>query len=131
MTIVLAYLPTAAGSAALDATLAEARRRGSGVVVVSVLRPAGESEGPFSDEQSLDAVRDRLRSAGVESEVRQVAATEDPAEAILAAATETDAELVVIGLRRRSPVGKLLLGSTAQDVLLRAGCPVLAVKSAG
>jgi nucleotide-binding universal stress UspA family protein len=52
----------------------------------------------------------------------------DASEEILAVAHERRAELVVIGLRRRSPVGKLLLGSTAQRVLLDAPCPVLAVK---
>ena len=52
----------------------------------------------------------------------------EASEEILAVAKEHRAELIVIGLRRRSPVGKLLMGSTAQRVLLDAACPVLAVK---
>ena len=43
-------------------------------------------------------------------------------------ADETDADLIVIGLRRRTPVGKLILGSNAQRILLDAPCAVLAVK---
>jgi nucleotide-binding universal stress UspA family protein len=53
-----------------------------------------------------------------------------PAEAILRVAAEKDARLIVIGVRRRTPVGKLILGSTSQQVLLDASCPVLAVKAA-
>ena len=53
----------------------------------------------------------------------------DPAEVLVELAEETNAELIVIGVRRRTPVGKLLLGSQAQKVLLDAECPVLAVKA--
>jgi nucleotide-binding universal stress UspA family protein len=53
----------------------------------------------------------------------------DPAEDLLKVAEEVSAELIIIGLRRRSPVGKLILGSNAQRILLDAPCPVLAVKA--
>ena len=53
----------------------------------------------------------------------------DPAEDLIAVADEVDADLIVIGLRRRTPVGKLIMGSNAQQVLLDASCPVLAVKA--
>jgi nucleotide-binding universal stress UspA family protein len=48
---------------------------------------------------------------------------------VLDAAEKYRAELIVIGLRKRTPVGKLIMGSTAQQILLEASCPVLAVKA--
>ncbi len=53
----------------------------------------------------------------------------EAADEVLETVRETGADLVVIGVRHRSPVGKLLLGSTAQRILLEAPCPVLAVKA--
>ena len=51
-----------------------------------------------------------------------------PADEILAAADAAGASLVVVGLKKRSAVGKLMLGSTAQTVMLGAKCSVLGVR---
>jgi len=59
--------------------------------------------------------------------VRVAARSGDPAEAIRAVAEEEDCDLCVIGLRRRSRVGKFLLGSNLQDVLMSTDRPVIAV----
>lgn len=129
MTITLAYVPTPEGDAALAAARDEALRRQTDVLIVSVLASGEEEGSPYSQEQKLDAVQQVLTDAGVRSDLRALGAGVDPAEAVLSAARETGAELIVIGLRRRSPVGKLILGSTAQTILLGADCPVQAVKA--
>ncbi|HVD29417.1 MAG TPA: universal stress protein, partial [Mycobacteriales bacterium] len=71
---------------------------------------------------------DRARAGGVELEVRQTPHSGEIADEVLRVAQETDASVIVIGLRKRSPVGKLLMGSSAQRILLDADRPVLAVK---
>lgn len=52
-----------------------------------------------------------------------------PADALLDAAVSNEVSLIVVGTRRRSPVGKLILGSTVQQILLEASVPVLSVKA--
>ena len=80
----------------------------------------------YVDEEQLSALEQRL--GVVDHTVVHGMRGRDASEEILAVAREHRAELIVIGLRRRTPVGKLLMGSTAQRVLLEASCPVLAVK---
>ena len=50
-------------------------------------------------------------------------------DVILDTARDSRAELIVLGIRRRSPVGKIIMASTAQRVLLESPCPVLCVKA--
>lgn len=126
MTVVVGYLATPEGEAALETGVAEARRREARLVVVISRRSRHEQHADVDSE--LDALRDRLDDADVAYDVRQLGRGNDVAADLVAAAEETDAELIVIGLRRRSPVGKLILGSNAQRILLDAQCPVLAVK---
>jgi nucleotide-binding universal stress UspA family protein len=76
----------------------------------------------------MTAMEERLKASGLDYDVRQLVRGREPAEDLVAIAEDSDAELIVIGLRRRTPVGKLILGSNAQRILLDAPCPVLAVK---
>jgi nucleotide-binding universal stress UspA family protein len=130
-TIVVGYVPKPEGHAALRAAAEEAQLRHARLVVVNSHRGGREfdRDDAVETEEHLDQVRDELRKAGVEHEIRQLVRGMDPADDLVNVATEVDAEFIVIGLRRRSPVGKLILGSNAQRVLLDAPCPVLAVKA--
>ncbi|CAN5203061.1 universal stress protein [soil metagenome] len=130
--IVVGYVPKPEGHAALKRAAEEAKLRDMRLVVVNSHRGGREwdrDETADSEGQLEEEVRSALQDSGVEHEVRQLVRGLDPADDLVNVATEVDAEIIVIGLRRRTPVGKLILGSNAQRVLLDAPCPVLAVKA--
>lgn len=130
MSIVVGYVPTREGRAALQVAVEECELRKAPLVVVDSARD-GRSFDPSDVEAfqaDLDAGQARLASVGLSVQTRQPAGG-DPAEDLVQAAEDTGALCIVIGLRRRSPVGKLILGSNAQRILLDAHCPVLAVKA--
>ena len=131
MTIVVGYVPRAEGRAALRRAAEEARLRSTKLIVINSNRGGGhlDEEDAVEHERELAQVRAELDAEGIEHEVRQLVRGLDPAEDLIAVATETEADFIVIGLRRRTPVGKLILGSTAQRIRLEAPCPVLAVKA--
>jgi nucleotide-binding universal stress UspA family protein len=130
-TIVVGYVPKAEGRAALRRAAEEARLRRARLIVINSSRGGRDfdDEDAIRYEHELDQVRKQLADAEVESEIRQLVRGKDVADDLIAVAEETSAEFIVIGLRRRSPVGKLILGSNAQRILLDAPCPVLAVKA--
>ncbi len=131
MTIVVGYVPTREGRAALDRAGQESQLRRVGLVVVKSAHPGREVDAAEASqfEAHLASIASALRSEGIEHEVRTLEGREDPSDNLIAVAQETGADFIVIGLRRRSKVGKLFLGSHAQRILLDAACPVLAVKA--
>lgn len=126
MTVVVGYMPTAPGHAALDAAIREADRRGTDLVVV---QPRPRRHQPPEAGTDADVEREKLTSSGLRYELREPDHDSDPADVILDTARERDADLIVLGIRRRSPVGKIIMASTAQRVLLESPCPVLSVKA--
>jgi nucleotide-binding universal stress UspA family protein len=128
--VVVGYVSKPEGEAAVDQGIAEARLRGAALIVVNSHRGGHDVDADASarTEQELSVLETKLKESGLEFEVRQLVRGLEPAEDLIGIAEDADAELIVIGLRRRTPVGKLILGSNAQRILLDAPCPVLAVK---
>ena len=95
----------------VDLDITEAHRAGLADEVEKVLADCGMDEVPWRVELAV----------GTNQEI---------AGAVLAFADNLQAELLVIGARRRSPVGKFLLGSVTQTIILDAEMPVVVVKEA-
>jgi nucleotide-binding universal stress UspA family protein len=129
MTIVVGYIPSPEGLAAVDAAIEEATLRHTKLVVVNTGKNGDFNTPVFASPQDLDALDAQLAAAGIEHEVRQATSGRPATDELLSAIESDGADLLVIGLRRRSPLGKLVLGSTAQQLLLDAPCRVLAVKA--
>ena len=121
MTIVVAYADTPPGHAAVAAAVAESSREGETVVLVPAVRGDRTPE--------VEEVETRWPDIAGRVEVER-GDLGDPSDTVVQVAQRRDARLVVLGLRARTPVGKLVFGSTAQRILLDATCPVLAVKPA-
>ncbi len=135
MPIVVALSDSALGRTALDHAVEESRRRDLPLVLVAQVSMPRNNEaadayhGRLEEAQAaVEAEAERLRADGLTVETSVPRAPTGAAQAVVDAATAHDADLVVVGIRRRSPVGKAILGSVAQDILLQADCPVLGVK---
>jgi len=128
--VVVGWIRGPEGQAAIDAAVEETLRRKGRLVVVHSSRGGGEDASEVLEvRDALADLEARLSGAGLEVTVRDFVRGNDPVDDLIEVADKEDAALIVIGLRRRSPVGKLLMGSNAQAILLRADCPVLAVKA--
>ena len=127
--ILTGYIPTPEGHAALERAIAEASLRGRDLLVVNASGGQAHADTSLATSHELQQVEARARDAGVRCEVRQALGVNDVSDELLRISQDADIELLVIGLRHRSSVGKFLLGSTAQRLLLEAPCPVLAIKA--
>jgi nucleotide-binding universal stress UspA family protein len=128
MTVLVGYVPTPEGDAAFAAALEEAGRRSEPLVLLNSPRGGAAVSTDVAADDALAELTTRAHADGVELEVRQSPHSGETADEVLRVAQEVDASVIVIGLRKRSAVGKLLMGSSAQRILLDADRPVLAVK---
>lgn len=132
MSIAVAHNDTPQGHAALVTAVEWAQAQNTDLLVLHIV----ENDDPQPSEDAVrlarGAVTNALADAGIEAEwtLHVAAGAADPAGALVDLLIETGAETLVIGSKRRSPIGKFLLGSTVQRVVLDAPVPVLVVKAA-
>jgi nucleotide-binding universal stress UspA family protein len=135
MSVAVAHQVRSSGDLALAEGARQARYRGTGLVVIHVVDALDSDVAEATRAGISDAVERALESTGegpVEFDVELVAGGHEigeVSEAILSTVRQLRPELLVIGARRRSPVGKAFLGSVAQNVILDSEVPVLVVKS--
>lgn len=130
MTIVIGYVPSPVGEAALEAGLTEAAAHGEDVVILNSPRRRTTVDGELIDAAAAEELVARATALGVTARVDQSDHGDDIVETFAEVVASAGARLVVIGMRRRSPVGKLVTGSDAQRILLDLDVPILAVKPA-
>ncbi|MFH5212023.1 universal stress protein [Antrihabitans spumae] len=125
--IVIGYSADEFGDAALEHGIAEAKVRGANVLVVNSTKGDALADPAFAPSGQVRDLEELLASSGVPYELTQLVGV-DVVDSLLDAMEKPEAELLVIGIRHRTPVGKLLLGSHSQQLILRCPKPVLAVK---
>jgi nucleotide-binding universal stress UspA family protein len=127
--IVVGFIDNPEGRRALNLALEEAERRQTSLIVVHSMRGGSRTKDDqyIAYQRALADLESELKQRGIEHEIHEYVRGQSPAADLVQAVKDFDAELLVIGYRRRTATGKTLLGSHAQDVLMSATVPVLAV----
>jgi nucleotide-binding universal stress UspA family protein len=130
MTILVAYVPRPEGQTALDKGIELARQTQENLIVVNAT-PGGSSDDPArADAQDVERVELLLSVSGIKAEFKQFVRGKNAVEELEELVAQHQVSVLVIGLRKRSAVGKLILGSMAQEILMSISCPILAIKAA-
>lgn len=128
MTILVAYVARPEGRAALDKGIEIATRRNERLIIINA-GPGGSQDETIVNGYEVERVEERLAALPIEAQFKQFVRGNSTMDEILELVESEQVSVLVIGLRKRTAVGKLLLGSMAQDILMAVPCPVLAVKA--
>jgi nucleotide-binding universal stress UspA family protein len=133
MKILVAYnIDSGATERIIKETILQAKALDAFVDIVSVMdSPETDNEIVNKEEyeNNLRSVETRLSRNGIKCKSHILIQGLTPGETIVNYAAENEVDLIIIGVDRLSRVGKILMGSVAQYVILKATCPVLTVKN--
>jgi nucleotide-binding universal stress UspA family protein len=131
MSVAVAHQPSPTSTLALRQAAAEAHMRRTSLAVIHVVDTLDLDKVEALRAGLTDEIDKALATGGnehVEWALYPATVQGNVADTVLRLAGEAGAELLVIGARRRSPVGKFLLGSVTQTIILDADMPVMVVK---
>jgi nucleotide-binding universal stress UspA family protein len=130
MKILIGYDGTEESQKALDIIIRYAKILSAKAYVLTVVEGGQHAvrEVYQKAEQDLSYAKNSILAEGIECEAKLSAQGLEPGEELVQFALENVIDLIVIGIEKRSKLGKLLFGSNAQYVILEAPCPVLTVK---
>ena len=130
MKIVVGYDGSNAGRDALILAVKHAEAFGAEVSVIRSMEGGGreDAEAIRTAQKDLAYAQERFDREGVTCETHMLVRGLSPGEDIVKFAEEHGADEIIVGVRRRSRVGKALFGSVSQYVILEAPCPVVSIK---
>ena len=103
--------------------------KASVAAVTSMVKGTAENQNEILQaERGLEYAKSFFDNHSIPCETHLLIRGMTPGEDIVQFVRENDIGLIVVGVKRRSKVGKLLMGSTAQYIILNASCPVLSVR---
>lgn len=129
MTVLVAFVPRPEGLAALEKGISMAKGSGETLLVVNTSEGGQDEDSALANATEIERIETMLAAAGVRGEVKQFVRGNDVVAEIEIMVASRSVDLLIIGLRKRSAVGKFLLGSVAQEILMNISCPILAVKA--
>lgn len=131
MTILVAYVSRPEGKAALDKAIEMSKERNEPLLVVNASPGGQQEDASLTLAYQVEQIEELLAKQGINGEFKQFVRGKNAVEEINDLVDAQDISLLVIGLRKRTAVGKLIMGSVAQEILMTVACPVLCVKAFG
>lgn len=131
MTILLAYVSRPEGRAALNKAIEISKERNEPMLIVNASPGGQQEDASLVPAFEVEEIEEELAAKGIQAEFKQYVRGNNAVDEINDMVESRDISLLIIGLRKRTAVGKLLLGSVAQEILMTVSCPVLCVKAPG
>lgn len=129
MNILIAYNGSDEAKAALELAKDYAKIHNSVVHIVTSMEggPREKLQAITKSKEDLEYAMGLMKASGIDCKGYQISRGLSPGEDIIRYAEEYDIKHIFVGIEKKSRTRKLLLGSTAQFIILRASCPVTTI----